>query len=187
MRSLSTNESDSFGELMRTLEDAEQQGRSELAQEEYDVASLRTEYFASVRYVGQSYELPISLDRSDPASVIEAFHRGHERTYGHADRARLVEVVSLRTRVIAPGASLSLTPMEPKGPSLNEAELARTTAWFDSGWQDTPVYDRERLHAGHTFQGPAIVVQMDSTVAVSPGWRATVTRYEGILLERKTE
>jgi N-methylhydantoinase A len=47
------------------------------------------------------------------------------------------------------------------------------------------IYDRERLRAGHRFDGPAIVVQMDATTAVPPDWRATVDAWGNLVLETK--
>jgi N-methylhydantoinase A/oxoprolinase/acetone carboxylase beta subunit len=55
--------------------------------------------------------------------------------------------------------------------------------WTGSVWADTPVYDRERLGPGHELAGPAIIVQMDSTVVVPPGWAARVTPREALLLD----
>jgi len=62
--------------------------------------------------------------------------------------------------------------------------MSRTTtstnaaAWFEIGGklQATPtaIYDREALRAGHSLAGPAIVVQLDATTVVPPGWAGEV-------------
>src|SRR3990172_4968046 len=116
------------------------------------------------------------------ARVVEAFHALHERTYGHADRQRPVEAVSVRARVIAPGVELRLAPQPPTKEPLNRALVGHSRSWFGE-WQDTPIYGRERLGPGHRFPGPAIIVQMDSTTVVPPGWAATVLPSEAMLLE----
>ena len=46
-----------------------------------------------------------------------------------------------------------------------------------------PVYARERLLAGNSFHGPAIVTQMDSTTLVLPGWQADVDEVGNLILE----
>ena len=46
----------------------------------------------------------------------------------------------------------------------------------------TPVYDRDDLPAGFTFEGPAIVEQFDSTVVVPPGTKAEVDQYLNIII-----
>ena len=46
----------------------------------------------------------------------------------------------------------------------------------------TPIYDRERLRPGHRIEGPAIVVQDDSTVVLEPGYAGAVDEYANIII-----
>src|SRR5688500_6954363 len=61
---------------------------------------------ADLRYAGQSFELLVPFE--DPAELEEAFHAEHERRYGHADRERAVELVTVRAAAVAPGAEVTL-------------------------------------------------------------------------------
>ena len=45
---------------------------------------------------------------------------------------------------------------------------------------ETPVYRRDELPAGASFEGPAIVEQLDSTTVVPPGVAAEVDEYRNI-------
>ena len=56
--------------------------------------------------------------------------------------------------------------------------------YFDAagGFVATPIYDRSRLGAGHRFDGPAIVEEMDSTTLVLPGYAVEVDRYANLLI-----
>jgi len=67
-------------------------------------------------------------------------------------------------------------PTEPETDApLEEAVLERRPVWFDAdGPVETTAYAREDLHHGHTFEGPAIVHQYDTTVTVPPGWHVRV-------------
>ena len=49
-----------------------------------------------------------------------------------------------------------------------------------------PILDRARLGPGASFEGPAILVQLDATTLVPPGWRGTVHPTGAILLEAAT-
>ena len=40
--------------------------------------------------------------------------------------------------------------------------------WFDSGWHDTPIYNREFLLPKIKFRGPAVIEQLDTTTVVEP-------------------
>ncbi|MCY4527026.1 MAG: hypothetical protein OXB89_10520, partial [Anaerolineaceae bacterium] len=44
-------------------------------------------------------------------------------------------------------------------------------------------YERESLLPGMRIVGPALVLQMDSTVWVAPAWTATVDAWRNLLLE----
>jgi len=61
--------------------------------------------------------------------------------------------------------------------------LGHRPVWFDGNAIETPVYERSRLAPSHAFDGPALVVQMDSTTAVAPGWHACVDAHENLVLE----
>ncbi len=53
-----------------------------------------------------------------------------------------------------------------------------------TGFVDSPIYERERLGAGATLTGPAIVEQYDSTVMVPPDFWAQVDRFGNLILEK---
>jgi N-methylhydantoinase A len=47
---------------------------------------------------------------------------------------------------------------------------ARRTVFDDGTTHETPRFARFKLKAGHVIDGPAIVVQTDSTTLIPPGW-----------------
>jgi N-methylhydantoinase A len=49
-------------------------------------------------------------------------------------------------------------------------------------FEDTPVYDRATLSPGSTFDGPAIVEQIDTTVVIHPGQAVCVDKYRNLLI-----
>jgi N-methylhydantoinase A len=48
---------------------------------------------------------------------------------------------------------------------------------------ETPIYAREDLPAGVTFEGPAVIDQLDTTTLVPPGVKAEVDEYLNIRME----
>jgi N-methylhydantoinase A len=53
----------------------------------------------------------------------------------------------------------------------------------ETGFADTPIYERAALAPGATIDGPAIVEQMDTTIAIPPGARAQIDTYLNITIE----
>jgi N-methylhydantoinase A len=141
--------------------------------------SLRRE--AMCRYAGQGYELAASCDDlgDDWRERIEAnFHARHEHEYGFRFPNDPVEVISLRvtaTREIPtrPNGSLAAGDTDPAEALTGMADVA-----FAHGSEperhSVPTYRRARLLAGNRIEGPAMVLEMDSTLVVAPGWNGVV-------------
>jgi N-methylhydantoinase A len=63
--------------------------------------------------------------------------------------------------------------------------VSRRRVWFEGNGLDTPVYARDDLPCGFSFQGPAIVEQVDATTVVPPGASAEVDKYLNIIIRVK--
>jgi N-methylhydantoinase A len=77
---------------------------------------------------------------------------------------------------------LPRAPQETGEASLEDALDRHEPVVFDGEPQQTPVYDRDNLRTGHVIDGPAIVVQDDSTVVIEPGYAGTVDDYANIII-----
>ena len=72
------------------------------------------------------------------------------------------------------------------GHTVEDALLYRRPTTFDNAETvETPRYDRGKLLAGHEFDGPAIVVQHNSTTVIPMGYRARVSDYGNIHIGAK--
>jgi N-methylhydantoinase A len=130
-----------------------------------------------MRYRGQSFELEIPMEapasREAVARVVTAFHRRHEEVFGHADPARLVEFVTIRT-VHSQALREPRLGGAPTAGSPVDAVKGRRGAFFESvSAVEVTVYDRARLAAGSHLEGPCIVEQPDTTTVIYPGQYAT--------------
>ena len=144
--------------------------------------------FLDVRYVGQSFELtvdyPSRIPQSDLAKVIGAvFYKAHLRRFGYADRNEPVEVVNLRLKLeVAMEKPVveeqTAGKADPAAALIGEAEVT-----FQEGALTSPLYQREELVCGNRISGPALVIQMDATTVVPPGWGGAVDPFGNLLLE----
>ena len=124
---------------------------------------------ADIRYSGQSYELPVPWNATDPA---EPFHREHQRVYGYsnADRATEIVTIRVRTRVATDRPNLK---MRRRAKQARKPDFRRIYA---GAWRETPVYQRSSLPAGE-LRGPALILDYGSTTLVPPGWRFSVDKF----------
>jgi len=183
---LTTADRASSAALEAEFASLESEARDRLSIEGIEGDRVQLRRLMDMRYVGQwrSLTVPVStpLEENLDASL-ERFHVEHEREYAFSDREQTVEIYGLR--VI--GLGLIDKPEFPKLGTMTGLDAARAGArpvYFGEagGFLDAAVYHRLALPAGTAFDGPAIVEQMDSTVVVPPGWRATVDDYGNIVL-----
>lgn len=130
---------------------------------------------ADLRYRGMRTELLVDvpagvIDSEMVATVFDRLHAAHEDAYGYAYRGtQAVEIVNLRVT----GVGHMPAPQPFKGnagePSAELARIATRSVFFnDTGFTPTPVYDRQLLNVGASFEGPAIVEQYDTTIVILP-------------------
>jgi len=69
-------------------------------------------------------------------------------------------------------------------PDSTGALLGEARVVFLGGATAARLYDRDKLRTGNRIAGPAIVLQMDTTLVMPPGWAGEVDAYGNLLLER---
>lgn len=146
------------------------------------------EYWAEMRYVGQSFQVDVRLpdtvlEEKSIAVMHDGFHREHERIYSHADRTAAVEVVDLRVRV---RGALSIPQPAPLDMSTVGDALkgVRSMRFQGQVFPDAPIYDRAHLRPNGPVRGPAVIEQPDATIVVPPDFVARVGALGEILMSR---
>ena len=166
----------------------EGQARTEMAGEGLAVDKMAARRFLDVRYVGQSFELtvdyPSQTTKTDLAKVIgDNFYKAHLRRFGYADRAEPVEVVNLRLKLEVAMEKPSVQPQTTGAADSAHALIGEAEVVFHQGALTSPLYQREQLTCGNVVSGPALIIQMDSTTVLPPGWGGAVDPFGNLLLE----
>ena len=141
----------------------------------------RHEYTLDVRYVGQSFTLPIHWDPADTdwTPLRAAFDVRHEETFGYTDSANDIEIVNVRLVSIGE-VDKPVVDFAPAG--SGDPVIERRQVWFGE-WCETPVVDRERLAAGWRIDGPAVVEEAGGTTVAPPGWTVEVDAGGALMCE----
>jgi N-methylhydantoinase A len=171
-------------QLKTIVKRLEGQAHRVLGTEGFPRDKMRLDHTLDMRYLGQAYELNISLGTKD-RDVIAAFHRAHGMRYGYHHENKQVEIVNVRCRA---------TGITDKPPSQKIAPRLRTQAllpektmelMFCDRSRKTTLYRRDNLRAGDIFSGPAIVAEYSATTLIPPDWKARVDNYGQLLLTPK--
>jgi N-methylhydantoinase A len=151
-----------------------------------DAATVERE--TDLRYAGQSFELSVdATDPFDPETVAGRFHDAHERIRGYRLPDEPVDLVNCRVTATVPGDPVSLSHDPDGDPQRGEREAffpERAGERDDAGsFHDTPVYVREQVPAGETYDGPAIFEGGETTVVLPPDWTTTVADDGALVME----
>jgi N-methylhydantoinase A len=156
----------------------EAEGRALIAAEAVAPRTVTAHFSADMQFVGQTHLLRVSLPSARPRRA--DLQARFERAYRERFRVDLPEIraslVNLNCSVIGTRPAIDLQLLidaRARGTTLEEARTGTRPVRFAAGWQDTPVYLRDRLPADAAFAGPAIVEQMDATAVIEPGDRVT--------------
>ncbi|WP_280830436.1 hydantoinase/oxoprolinase family protein [Mycolicibacterium frederiksbergense] len=141
--------------------------RSQILADGAQPDSARTQVVVDCRYLGQGYEIPVTIDDDQIGELdvlVKLFHAAHEELYGHASADEPVEIVTVRLAGTGDLADVTTPAVAVSTGSADRAELGRRIVHVPGeGPRDTPVFDRDRLAPGDRVDGPAVIAQMDST------------------------
>ena len=134
-----------------------------------------------------AYTLDRPLTPEDMELAQQRFHEVHEQAHGHKAESEPVELVSVRLVSEGRVPQTRLSPFTATGAGVDGARTGERRIFFgrDLGFQDTPIYDRDRLEPGHELAGPAVVEQMDTTTVIHPEQQARVDDYKNLIITAK--
>ncbi|MEV1206522.1 hydantoinase B/oxoprolinase family protein, partial [Microbispora rosea] len=176
------------GRLTGLADALEAAARRELSDEGVPDARIRVSRRVRLRYDGTDTPLQVDLAATD--AMVTAFEAAHLRTYSFLmDRplvaeAVSVEAVGLTERPGLPDLAAGAAAGSASGAGAGTRTATTVRMYTRGAWREVPLHRRELLRPGDTFGGPAIVAEADATTVVDDGWRARVTPYGHLLLER---
>jgi N-methylhydantoinase A len=163
------------------------EGRTTIEGEGVPVRELRYVYSADMQFAGQSHILSVSVEQPDIG--VEGLHKAFAAAYWRRFGIELAEIppvlVNLHTAVIGvrPEIDLGALAATECASTLKASQVGERRVWFPDGWQQTPVYARDRLPLDATFQGPAILEQLDCTTVVEPGDKVRQDKLGNLLID----
>ena len=152
-----------------------------------------------LRYQKQYHEVTVpvtmaEIARGDLAAMAARFHPEHNRLYGYSleDEGTPVELINCRLRATGHTVKPRFTTEARTESPLERTLKGHREAYLPSAraFARVPVFDGLALLHGHTFDGPALVEQPNTTLMVMPEYRLRVDAYGSYvvyLAEREEE
>ena len=148
-------------------------GKTIIESEGVEIEELIIVHDVDMQFQGQTHILnfPVHETKLTRESLQTAF----EKAYWNRFEVELPEIravlVNLHTAVIGrrkPVPLTSLISVTEQKAKIEDCKTGIRQVWFESGWQETPIYKRESLSLKASFKGPAIIEQLDTTIIVEP-------------------
>jgi N-methylhydantoinase A len=160
-------------------------GRAQLDQISARLVAVRTLVSVDACYDGQTHTLAVELPEglSSRQALREQFERHYGDQYGRLVEDTPIRVLNLRTAVVGERAPVDLARLGPSRAGDRDPWLGDVPVWFGNERSACPAYGRELLPLGWRAEGPALIVQADTTTVLEPGSRATVIEGDNLLLE----
>ncbi|MGD9082419.1 MAG: hydantoinase/oxoprolinase family protein, partial [Desulfobacterales bacterium] len=166
--------------LSERFEEIERKGREDLRTEGIPDSGIMLERYLDMRYHGQSFEIMIPFDEN----FVERFHTLHEKTYGHGNPDKAVDIVNIRLRARGKPEKPRLQKQEKMGEAPpSEAFLGDKPVVFDQRRMRTKIMARDKLRSGNRIHGPAVLVEYSSTIVIPPFASSFVDEYGNIIME----
>ena len=141
-------------------------------------APLEEVRLAAMRYVGQGHEITVPvpvrpLEARDAEHLEAAFNAAYEHHYGRTIPGMTIEILTWSLTVSGPErAAAALQETQTLAPPAPVAQRPVIDA-VSAESEDLPVYRRADLTAGSCLEGPALVVEPQTTTLVGKAFTLT--------------
>jgi 5-oxoprolinase (ATP-hydrolysing) len=172
--------SEALGDLEAARSDLETQVRDELRAQGVAEEDTTIVTRLHLQYQGTDTAMPVTMDSE--AAMRAAFAQAHRKQFGFAFDDRPILIDSLEVEGIGGGADIQ----EPEQDGAeHEPEADRSTRVFSGGlWHEAAVHLRADLKPGARIPGPALVIEPHQTIVIEPGWQATLTPLDHVVMRR---
>uniref|UniRef100_A0A671NK89 5-oxoprolinase-like n=1 Tax=Sinocyclocheilus anshuiensis TaxID=1608454 RepID=A0A671NK89_9TELE len=184
-------EAGSYSELDRRIEQLSQRCDQILHKRGFSSSQINIEVFLHLRYEGTDCALMITATGhpSNAHSCMSgdfrtAFTKRYLKEFGFTITDRPIMVDDIRVR--GSGKSGIRSKVQPKAGQKSPRPIKMTQCYFEDRYLDTNVYLWEDLSSDHSIQGPAIIIDKNSTILVEPACVAHLTEDGDVCIDVST-
>jgi N-methylhydantoinase A/oxoprolinase/acetone carboxylase beta subunit len=175
-------------EMESKFKTMEANGFEDLGRDGFSRDKILAQRFADMRYKGQSFEITVPFPSMSAKNwqekLAEDFQNTHERLYSYRHPHSDIEIVTLRVKAAGRTDKIKIRKEKPAPGSLTDARIKKQKISHEGRQQDAAVYERDRLGAGNKIDGPALIIDRESTTFLPPAYRAAVDEYLNIIINR---
>uniref|UniRef100_A0A3Q3J6W6 5-oxoprolinase, ATP-hydrolysing n=1 Tax=Monopterus albus TaxID=43700 RepID=A0A3Q3J6W6_MONAL len=171
-----------FSELDRRIEQLSKRCHDALSARGFTRSMITIEVFLHLRYKGTDCALmvtaadhPSNAQSCQAGDFHSAFTKRYMKEFGFTIPERPILVDDIRVRGCGKSGIKSVYKTK-----IGHGQV--TKCYFEDGYLDTSVYLWEELPCGHSIQGPAIIIDKNSTILVEPCCEARLTEGGDVIM-----
>jgi 5-oxoprolinase (ATP-hydrolysing) len=170
---------DSASSLEALFEKLASEASAELVAQGLPAGSLSMLRRVHLKYEGTDTALAVNFGTLEQMAC--QFEDAYRKQFSFLMPGKPLVVEAVSVEAIAAGEIF-----KEEAPQAKHTKFSpETVSIFTAGrWHPAPLYRRHDLGPGERIQGPAIIAETNATTVVEPGWRATVTALNGLVLDR---
>jgi len=164
-------------DLLADLKELRSKASESLIKDGINEKDCDVTYQVDMRYSGQAFQITIDFSEDEFIKqgmdlVTSGFDKEHEQLFtfklgdGH-------EILMIRALVKARSKEIKNKSLAATELTLDDCVIQQSKYYYADGWYDINIYDRDKLHEELVVQGPAIVIEMDSTTVILPKHNAS--------------
>jgi len=146
---------------------------------------------ADIRYVGQYHEIEVDLPSGpisdkDIEKLAKEFHAKHEKIYTFSLPWVPVEMINLRLIAKIAGRKIEIKKIPEGSKDPSDALKRKRLCYFDDKFIETCIYDSQKLKAGNTIDGPAIIEVPTTTAVIPEGFQCIIDAFGSYIITRRS-
>ena len=156
---------------------------AELQRQAVNAGALHVHQRVHVRYLGSDAALIVPF--GSLAQIEAAFEAAYRQRFAFLmqGKALVVEAVSVEA-VVAGDAPIEQRHALHPPRALPRRDTVRM--YSQAQWHEAALVVREDLRPGDVIAGPAIIAEKNATTVIEPGWQASLSALDHLVLERRS-
>ena len=169
-----------LGDISIALDTLKNAGKSEMHEQGIAKNKISCRKILQIKYAGS--DTTHAVDFASHKKMQHAFETAHQQRYGFVSPEKALIVEAVQVEVSGLGENPSLQQHVTETDTL--APLGSFNIMISDDIWCTPFWQREDMPIGHAINGPAVIIEKTGTIVIEPGWRATRSERDDIVLER---
>ncbi|HMA09914.1 MAG TPA: hydantoinase B/oxoprolinase family protein, partial [Ramlibacter sp.] len=166
-------------ERLQTLASAAQ---AELRRQQAGDGQIVLHRRVHVRYEGSDSALVVPFGDLD--TIVAGFEAAYRQRFAFLMRGKRMMVEAVSVEAVVPGEA-AVEPRLPMNPARDVPRRETVRMYSGGQWHPAALVVREDLRPGDRVPGPAIIAERNATTVVEPGWEASITDLDHIVLDRR--